>query len=162
MDFTTVGESSITDKFDVVTWDSVSKESKGSITAEGLELTVNKSWDGAFKAAINSTDLSAVTKIAVEFKVSDDWTYGGSTNNKCNIMLISEEDSSYKAVKVDLGDFAQQDATNTSFTTAEITNIYPKTWEECSAADRTKIIAIKINTMDGEGKITIKSIKFYN
>ena len=77
-------------------------------------------------------------------------------------MLISEEDSSYKAVKVDLGDFAQQDATNTSFTTAEITNIYPKTWEECSAADRTKIIAIKINTMDGVGKITIKSIKFYN
>ena len=162
LDFTTVGESSITDKFDVVTWDSVSEESKGSITAEGLELTVNKSWDGAFKAAINSTDLSAVTKIAVEFKVSDDWTYGGSTNNKCNIMLISEEDSSYKAVKVDLGDFAQQDATNTSFTTAEITNIYPKTWEECSAADRTKIIAIKINTMDGVGKITIKSIKFYN
>lgn len=77
-------------------------------------------------------------------------------------MLISEEDSSYKAVKVDLGDFAQQDATNTSFTTAEITDIYPKTWEECSAADRTKIIAIKINTMDGKGKITIKSIKFYN
>ncbi len=161
LDFTTVGSSTITEKFSFVDWDSVSRENKGSITSDGLVLNVNESWDGAFKAATNSIDLSAVTKITVEYKVSADWAYADNNNNKCNIMLVSEENASYTAVKVDLGDFAQA-ANNTSFAKEEITNIYPKTWDNCSGADKSSIIAININTQSGVGTITIKSIKFYN
>ena len=49
-----------------------------------------------------------------------------------------------------------------NFTIEEITNIYQKTWEGCSGADKSQIIAIKISTQKGIGTITIKSIKFYN
>lgn len=160
LDFTSLGGKTITAAYDFATYDSVSGENKGSITSEGLVLDVDEAWDGAFKIATNPIDMSGVKKIELEYKLSSGWTWKDEQNNKINVMLVSEENSSYKAVKVDLADFAEG-ASNTTFTKDESTNIYPKTWDGCSGADKTKIIAIKVNTMSGSGSVTIKSIKFY-
>ncbi|MCQ2574171.1 MAG: hypothetical protein MJ182_09770, partial [Treponema sp.] len=160
VDFTKLNGETITKGFDFVNYDSVSGEKKGSISSEGLILNVNESWDGAFKIAVTPLDLSQVKKIVVEYKVSNDWTWVNE-NNKFNVMLVSKEDSSYKATEVDLADFGTG-ATNTDFQIEELTNIYPKNWEAgITGADKSKIIAIKIDSKSGKGTVTIKYIKFF-
>ena len=77
--------------FDFANWDSVSGSDKpiGKYTADGLELDVKDSWDGAYKLGVNSIDLSAVKKVTVVYKVEEGFTYSDPKNNKMNVMFVS-------------------------------------------------------------------------
>lgn len=145
--------------FDFANWDSVSgmQEPIGKYTADGLELDVKDSWDGAYKLGVNSIDLSEVKKVTVVYKVEEGFTYSDSENNKMNVMFVSAEDESFKAIEVNMIDFAAE-TPSTSWETETSENIYPKTWEECKAANMAKINAIMLNTMSGIGKLTVMGI----
>lgn len=145
--------------FDFANWDSVSgmQESIGKYTTDGLELNVNKSWDGAYKLGVNSIDLSAVKKVTVVYKVEEGFSYSDAENNKMNVMFVSAEDESFKATEVNMIDFAAE-TPSTTWKNETSDNIYPKTWEECSAANMALINAIMLNTMSGVGKLTVMGI----
>ena len=145
--------------FDFANWDSVSglQETIGKYTADGLELNVKDSWDGAYKLGVNSIDLSEVKKVTVVYKVEEGFTYSDPKNNKMNVMFVSAENDSYKAIEVNMIDFAAE-TPSTSWETETSENIYPKTWEGCEAANMAKINAIMLNTMSGIGKLTVMGI----
>lgn len=145
--------------FDFANWDSVSgmQESIGKYTADGLELNVNKSWDGAYKLGVNSIDLSAVKKVTVVYKVEEGFSYSDAENNKMNVMFVSAEDESFKATEVNMIDFAAE-TPSTTWKNETSENIYPKTWEDCTAANMASIKAIMLNTMSGVGKLTVMGI----
>lgn len=145
--------------FDFANWDSVSGSDKpiGKYTADGLELNVNKSWDGAYKLGVNSIDLSAVKKVTVVYKVEEGFTYSDPKNNKMNVMFVSAEDKSYKAIEVNMIDFAAE-TPSTTWKNETSDNIYPKTWESCKEANMASISAIMLNTMTGVGKLTVMGI----
>ena len=147
------------DAFDFANYDSVSgmQEPIGKYTADGLELNVNKSWDGAYKLGVNSIDLSAVKKVTVVYKVEEGFTYSDSENNKMNVMFVSAEDKSYKAIEVNMIDFAAE-TPSTTWKNETSDNIYPKTWESCKEANMASISAIMLNTMSGVGKLTVMGI----
>lgn len=137
---------------------------------DGLTLEVSSAWDGAFKIATEPLDLSNQSVI-VEYKIDEGWKYTSNNGKKCLIQLISKEQNSgeYKPIELSQGEFANDPATTGSWQTATIDNIYKNNWDvenddkdkdSYVGADLTKIIAIKINTTDGEGTIHIKSIKF--
>lgn len=145
--------------FDFANWDSVSgmQEPKGKYTADGLELNVKDSWDGAYKLGVNSIDLSAVKKVTVVYKVEEGFSYSDSKNNKMNVMFVSAEDESFKATEVNLIDFAAE-TPSTTWKPETSDNIYPKTWESCKEANMASISAIMLNTMSGVGKLTVMGI----
>lgn len=145
--------------FDFANWDSVSgmQESIGKYTADGLELNVNKSWDGAYKLGVNSIDLSAVKKVTVVYKVEEGFSYSDGENNKMNVMFVSAEDESFKATEVNMIDFAAE-TPSTTWKNETSDNIYPKTWESCKEANMASINAIMLNTMSGVGKLTVMGI----
>ncbi|MDD7580037.1 MAG: hypothetical protein PUJ70_03570 [Treponema sp.] len=145
--------------FDFANWDSVSgmQEPKGKYTADGLELDVKDSWDGAYKLGVNSIDLSEVKKVTVVYKVEEGFTYSDPKNNKMNVMFVSAENDSYKAIEVNMIDFAAE-TPSTTWKNETSENIYPKTWESCTAANMTSIKAIMLNTMSGVGKLTVMGI----
>lgn len=145
--------------FDFANWDSVSgmQESIGKYTADGLELNVNKSWDGAYKLGVNSIDLSAVKKVTVVYKVEEGFSYSDAENNKMNVMFVSAEDESFKATEVNMIDFAAE-TPSTTWKNETSDNIYPKTWESCKEANMASINAIMLNTMSGVGKLTVMGI----
>ena len=145
--------------FDFANWDSVSgmQEPKGKYTADGLELNVNKSWDGAYKLGVNSIDLSAVKKVTVVYKVEEGFTYSDSENNKMNVMFVSAENDSFKAIEVNMIDFAAE-TPSTTWKSETSDNIYPKTWDSCKEANMASINAIMLNTMSGVGKLTVMGI----
>ena len=103
--------------FDFANWDSVSGSDKpiGKYTADGLELNVNKSWDGAYKLGVNSIDLSEVKKVTVVYKVEEGFTYSDSENNKMNVMFVSADSGApeYKAKEVSMIDFAAETPSTT-------------------------------------------------
>ena len=145
--------------FDFANWDSVSgmEEPKGKYTADGLELDVKDSWDGAYKLGVNSIDLSEVKKVTVVYKVEEGFTYSDSENNKMNVMFVSAENDSYKAIEVNMIDFAAE-TPSTTWKSETSENIYPKTWEDCKEANMASISAIMLNTMSGVGKLTVMGI----
>ena len=145
--------------FDFANWDSVSgmQEPKGKYTADGLELDVKDSWDGAYKLGVNSIDLSAVKKVTVVYKVEEGFTYSDSKNNKMNVMFVSAEDESYKATDVNMIEFAVE-TPSTTWKSETSDNIYPKTWDNCKEANMASISAIMLNTMSGVGKLTVMGI----
>ena len=145
--------------FDFANWESVSgmQEPKGKYTADGLELDVNESWDGAYKLGVNSIDLSAVKKVTVVYKVEEGFTYSDANNNKMNVMFVSAENDSYKAIEVNMIDFAAE-TPSTTWKNETSDNIYPKTWEDCKEANMASISAIMLNTMTGVGKLTVMGI----
>lgn len=145
--------------FDFANWDSVSglQETIGKYTADGLELNVKDSWDGAYKLGVNSIDLSEVKKVTVVYKVEEGFSYSDSKNNKMNVMFVSAEDESFKATEVNLIDFAAE-TPSTTWKTETSENIYPKTWEDCKEANMASIKAIMLNTMSGVGKLTVMGI----
>lgn len=145
--------------FDFANWDSVSGSDKpiGKYTADGLELDVKDSWDGAYKLGVNSIDLSAVKKVTVVYKVEEGFTYSDSENNKMNVMFVSAEDKSYKAIEVNMIDFAAE-TPSTTWKNETSDNIYPKTWESCKEANMASISAIMLNTRTGVGKLTVMGI----
>lgn len=148
--------------FDFANWDSVSgmQEPIGKYTADGLELNVNKSWDGAYKLGVNQIDLSAVKKVTVVYKVEEGFEYSDSDPNtsKMNVMFVSAEDNSYKAIEVNMIDFAGE-TPSTTWKNETSDNIYAKEFEEgCTGANMASIIAIKLNTMTGVGKLTVMGI----
>lgn len=145
--------------FDFANWDSVSGSDKpiGKYTADGLELDVNESWDGAYKLGVNSIDLSEVKKVTVVYKVEEGFTYSDPKNNKMNVMFVSAENDSYKAIEVNMIDFAAE-TPSTTWKNETSENIYPKTWESCKEANMTSIKAIMLNTMSGVGKLTVMGI----
>lgn len=142
----------------------------------GLTLTVNNSWEGAFKISTESLDLSD-KKCIIEYKIDNGWEYTSNDGKKCLLQLISKEQTSgeYKAIELSQGEFANDPATTESWQKATVENIYKNDWDavnesgdklsdtekkEYTGADLTKIVAIKINTTDGKGTIHIKSLKF--
>lgn len=145
--------------FDFANYDSVSgmQEPIGKYTADGLELNVNKSWDGAYKLGVNSIDLSAVKKVTVVYKVEEGFTYSDSENNKMNVMFVSAENDSFKAIEVNMIDFAAE-TPSTTWKSETSDNIYPKTWDSCKEANMASINAIMLNTMSGVGKLTVMGI----
>ena len=145
--------------FDFANYDSVSGSDKpiGKYTADGLELDVKESWDGAYKLGVNSIDLSAVKKVTVVYKVEEGFSYSDAENNKMNVMFVSAENDSYKAIEVNMIDFAAE-TPSTTWKNETSDNIYPKTWESCKAANMTSIKAIMLNTMSGVGKLTVMGI----
>ena len=147
--------------FDFANWDSVSglQETIGKYTADGLELNVKDSWDGAYKLGVNSIDLSEVKKVTVVYKVEEGFTYSDPKNNKMNVMFVSAENDSYKAIEVNMIDFAAE-TPSTTWKTETLDNIYAKDWEGsgCTAANMTSIKAIMLNTMSGVGKLTVMGI----
>ena len=145
--------------FDFANWDSVSGSDKpiGKYTADGLELNVKDSWDGAYKLGVNSIDLSEVKKVTVVYKVEEGFTYSDPKNNKMNVMFVSAEDKSYKAIEVNMIDFAAE-TPSTTWKNETSDNIYPKTWESCKEANMASISAIMLNTMSGVGKLTVMGI----
>lgn len=147
--------------FDFANYDSVSgmQEPIGKYTADGLELDVKDSWDGAYKLGVNSIDLSEVKKVTVVYKVEEGFTYSDPKNNKMNVMFVSAEDKSYKATEVNLIDFAAE-TPSTTWKTETLDNIYAKDWEGsgCTAANMASISAIMLNTMSGVGKLTVMGI----
>ena len=145
--------------FDFANWDSVSGSEKpiGKYTADGLELDVKESWDGAYKLGVNSIDLSAVKKVTVVYKVEEGFTYSDSKNNKMNVMFVSAEDESYKATEVNMIEFAAE-TPSTTWKNETSDNIYPKTWDSCKEANMESINAIMLNTMSGVGKLTVMGI----
>lgn len=162
VDFRKVGTGNeAKDAFDFANWDSVSgmQEPKGKYTADGLELDVNKSWDGAYKLGVNSIDLSAVKKVTVVYKVEEGFTYSEAENNKMNVMFVSAENESYKAIEVNMIDFAAE-TPSTTWKNETSDNIYAKNWEGsgCSAANMASINAIMLDTKTGVGKLTVMGI----
>ncbi len=162
IDFRKVGTGNqAKDAFDFANYDSVSGSDKpiGKYTADGLELDVKESWDGAYKLGVNPIDLSAVKKVTVVYKVEEGFTYSDAENNKMNVMFVSAEDKSYKAIEVNLIDFAAE-TPSTTWKTETLDNIYAKDWEGsgCTAANMTSIKAIMLNTMSGVGKLTVMGI----
>ena len=145
--------------FDFANYDSVSgmQEPIGKYTADGLELDVKDSWDGAYKLGVNSIDLSEVKKVTVVYKVEEGFTYSDSKNNKMNVMFVSAENDSYKAIEVNMIDFAAE-TPSTTWKNETSDNIYPKTWESCKEANMASISAIMLNTMTGVGKLTVMGI----
>ena len=145
--------------FDFANWDSVSGSDKpiGKYTADGLELDVKDSWDGAYKLGVNSIDLSAVKKVTVVYKVEEGFSYSDAENNKMNVMFVSAEDKSYKAIEVNMIDFAAE-TPSTTWKNETSENIYPKTWDNCKEANMASISAIMLNTMSGVGKLTVMGI----
>ena len=149
--------------FDFANWDSVSGSDKpiGKYTADGLELDVKDSWDGAYKLGVNSIDLSAVKKVTVVYKVEEGFSYSDAENNKMNVMFVSADsgEPNYKATEVNLIDFAAE-TPSTTWKTETLDNIYAKDWEGsgCTAANMTSIKAIMLNTMSGVGKLTVMGI----
>lgn len=147
--------------FDFANWDSVSGSDKpiGKYTADGLELDVKDSWDGAYKLGVNSIDLSAVKKVTVVYKVEEGFSYSDAENNKMNVMFVSADsgEPDYKATKVNLIDFAAE-TPSTTWKNETSENIYPKTWEDCKEANMASIKAIMLNTMSGVGKLTVMGI----
>lgn len=145
--------------FDFANYDSVSgmQEPIGKYTADGLELDVNKSWDGAYKLGVNSIDLSAVKKVTVVYKVEEGFTYSDPKNNKMNVMFVSAENDSFKAIEVNMIEFAAE-TPSTTWKSETSENIYPKTWEDCKEANMASINAIMLNTMSGVGKLTVMGI----
>lgn len=162
VDFRKVGTGNeAKDAFDFANYDSVSgmQEPIGKYTADGLELNVNKSWDGAYKLGVNSIDLSAVKKVTVVYKVEEGFTYSDSENNKMNVMFVSADSGApeYKAKEVSMIDFAAE-TPSTTWKNETSENIYPKTWENCEEANMASINAIMLNTMSGVGKLTVMGI----
>ena len=160
VDFRKVGTGNqAKDAFDFANYDSVSGSDKpiGKYTADGLELDVKESWDGAYKLGVNSIDLSAVKKVTVVYKVEEGFSYSDAENNKMNVMFVSAEDKSYKATEVNLIDFAAE-TPSTTWKNETSDNIYPKTWESCKEANMASISAIMLNTMTGVGKLTVMGI----
>ncbi|MDY3758768.1 MAG: hypothetical protein SOZ72_05255, partial [Treponema sp.] len=147
--------------FDFANWDSVSGSDKpiGKYTADGLELDVNVSWDGAYKLGVNSIDLSAVKKVTVVYKVEEGFTYSDPDPNKSkmNVMFVSAENDSFKATKVNLIDFAAE-TPSTTWKPETSENIYPKTWDNCEEANMASINAIMLDTKTGVGKLTVMGI----
>ena len=149
--------------FDFANWDSVSGSDKpiGKYTADGLELDVKESWDGAYKLGVNSIDLSEVKKVTVVYKVEEGFKYSDPKNNKMNVMFVSADsgEPDYKATEVNLIDFAAE-TPSTTWKTETLDNIYAKDWEGsgCTAANMTSIKAIMLNTMSGVGKLTVMGI----
>ena len=147
--------------FDFANWDSVSGSDKpiGKYTADGLELNVKDSWDGAYKLGVNSIDLSEVKKVTVVYKVEEGFTYSDPKNNKMNVMFVSADsgDPDYKATEVNLIDFAAE-TPSTTWKNETSDNIYPKTWESCKEANMASISAIMLNTMSGVGNLTVMGI----
>lgn len=160
IDFRKVGTGNeAKDAFDFANWDSVSgmQEPIGKYTADGLELYVKESWDGAYKLGVNSIDLSEVKKVTVVYKVEEGFTYSDPKNNKMNVMFVSAEDKSYKAIEVNMIDFAAE-TPSTTWKSETVENIYAKEFEGCKGANMASIIAIKLNTMTGVGKLTVMGI----
>lgn len=160
IDFRKVGTGNeAKDAFDFANWDSVSGSDKpiGKYTADGLELNVKDSWDGAYKLGVNSIDLSEVKKVTVVYKVEEGFTYSDPKNNKMNVMFVSAENDSYKAIEVNMIDFAAE-TPSTTWKNETSDNIYPKTWESCKEANMASISAIMLNTMSGVGKLTVMGI----
>lgn len=160
VDFRKVGTGNeAKDAFDFANWDSVSgmQEPIGKYTADGLELNVKNSWDGAYKLGVNSIDLSAVKKVTVVYKVEEGFTYSDPKNNKMNVMFVSAENDSFKATEVNMIDFAAE-TPSTTWKNETSENIYPKTWESCSAANMASINAIMLDTKTGVGKLTVMGI----
>ncbi len=147
--------------FDFANYDSVSGSDKpiGKYTADGLELDVKDSWDGAYKLGVNSIDLSAVKKVTVVYKVEEGFTYSDSENNKMNVMFVSADSGApeFKAIEVNMIDFAAE-TPSTTWKNETSENIYPKTWESCKEANMASISAIMLNTMSGVGKLTVMGI----
>lgn len=162
IDFRKVGTGNeAKDAFDFANWDSVSgmQEPIGKYTADGLELNVNKSWDGAYKLGVNSIDLSEVKKVTVVYKVEEGFSYSDPKNNKMNVMFVSADsgEPDYKATEVNMIDFAAE-TPSTTWKSETSENIYPKTWDGCEAANMASINAIMLNTMSGVGKLTVMGI----
>lgn len=162
VDFRKVGTGNeASGSFDFANWDSVSgsQDPIGKYTADGLELNVNKSWDGAYKLGVNSIDLSAVKKVTVVYKVEDGFSYSDPENNKMNVMFVSADSGApdYKATEVSMIDFAAE-TPSTTWKNETSDNIYPKTWENCKEANMASINAIMLNTMSGVGKLTVMGI----
>ena len=162
VDFRKVGTGNqAKDAFDFANWDSVSGSDKpiGKYTADGLELDVKDSWDGAYKLGVNSIDLSAVKKVTVVYKVEEGFTYSDAKNNKMNVMFVSADSGTpdYKATEVSMIDFADE-TPSTTWKNETSDNIYPKTWESCKEANMASISAIMLNTMSGVGKLTVMGI----
>lgn len=145
--------------FDFANWDSVSGSDKpiGKYTADGLELNVKDSWDGAYKLGVNSIDLSEVKKVTVVYKVEEGFSYSDAENNKMNVMFVSAENDSFKAIEVNMIEFAAE-TPSTTWKSETSENIYPKTWEDCKEANMASIKAIMLNTMSGVGKLTVMGI----
>ena len=162
VDFRKVGTGNqAKDAFDFANWDSVSGSDKpiGKYTADGLELDVKDSWDGAYKLGVNSIDLSAVKKVTVVYKVEEGFTYSDAKNNKMNVMFVSADSGTpdYKATEVSMIDFADE-TPSTTWKNETSDNIYPKSWESCKEANMASISAIMLNTMSGVGKLTVMGI----
>lgn len=162
VDFRKVGTGNkAKDAFDFANYDSVSGSENpiGKYTADGLELDVKESWDGAYKLGVNSIDLSAVKKVTVVYKVEEGFEYSNPDPNtsKMNVMFVSAEDKSYKAIEVNMIDFAAE-TPSTTWKNETSDNIYEKKFEGCKAADMAKINAIMLNTMSGIGKLTVMGI----
>lgn len=164
VDFRKVGTGNeAKDAFDFANWDSVSgmQEPIGKYTADGLELNVKNSWDGAYKLGVNSIDLSAVKKVTVVYKVEEGFTYSDPKNNKMNVMFVSADsgEPDYTATEVNLIDFAAE-TPSTTWKSETLDNIYAKDREGsgCTAANMTSIKAIMLNTMSGVGKLTVMGI----
>lgn len=160
IDFRKVGTGNeAKDAFDFANYDSVSgmQEPIGKYTADGLELDVKDSWDGAYKLGVNPIDLSAVKKVTVVYKVEDGFSYSDPDNNKMNVMFVSAENSDYKPTEVNLIDFAAE-TPSTTWKKETSDNIYPKTWDSCKEANMASINAIMLNTMSGVGKLTVMGI----
>ena len=164
IDFRKVGTGNeAKDAFDFANWDSVSGSDKpiGKYTADGLELDVKESWDGAYKLGVNSIDLSAVKKVTVVYKVEEGFEYSNPDPNtsKMNVMFVSADsgEPDYKAIEVNMIDFAAE-TPSTTWKNETSDNIYPKTWESCKEANMASISAIMLNTMSGVGKLTVMGI----
>lgn len=74
-----------------------------------------------------------------------------------NVMFVSAENDSYKAIEVNMIDFAAE-TPSTTWKNETSDNIYPKTWESCKEANMASISAIMLNTMTGVGKLTVMGI----
>ena len=164
IDFRKVGTGNeAKDAFDFANWDSVSGSDKpiGKYTADGLELDVNESWDGAYKLGVNSIDLSAVKKVTVVYKVEEGFEYSNPDpkTSKMNVMFVSADSGApeYKAKEVSMIDFAAE-TPSTTWKSETSDNIYPKTWDSCKEANMASINAIMLNTMSGVGKLTVMGI----
>lgn len=166
VDFRKVGTGNeAKDAFDFANWDSVSglQETIGKYTADGLELDVNETWDGAYKLGVNSIDLSEVKKVTVVYKVEEGFEYSNPDPNtsKMNVMFVSADsgDPDYKAIEVNMIDFAAE-TPSTTWKNETSDNIYAKNWEGsgCSAANMASINAIMLDTKTGVGKLTVMGI----
>lgn len=138
--------------------------------AEGIYTMEATSWSKQLKLVHEETDLSAA-KVKFAYKVSEDWKFSDNNNAKFVAQFISEDgnvENDYKPYAMSQIDVPAYDAAGTwKEVELDLSQVYGNSWDvdekdgkKASGADMTKVVALRINPLSGEGTVFLKNIRY--